>query len=82
MTNITGSSIVRVRKIIIRALPGTVFGIRLRGNRVMLTRMSNGVEVRCVHVLPNSGIAMRLSPCSLAHKHVACHFGWLRSVAG
>lgn len=74
--SVSGRSIVRIRNAIIRTLPGTVFRIRLRGNRVMLTRISNGVHVGFVHVLPNSGIAVRLAPCSLGHNHVACHFGW------
>ncbi len=68
---ITGRSMLRIRNGILRTLPGTVFRIRLRGKRGVLTRVSNGLEVRCVEVLPKSGIAIRVSPCSLAGNEVA-----------
>lgn len=61
---------VRIRNAILRGLPGTVFGIRLRGGRIILTRVDNGLHVGFVHVLPKSGIAVRLSPCSLSGNEV------------
>lgn len=54
-----------------RTLPGTVFGMGLRGKRRVLYRVSKGLEVGFVEVLRNSGIGIRLSPCSLAEKEVA-----------
>lgn len=63
-----------------RTLSGTVFHIRLRGNISVATRVSNGVEVRCVGVLPNSGIGIRVDPCSLAGNEVIFECGWLSRV--
>ncbi len=68
---VSGRSVVRLRNAIIRTVPGTVFGMRVRNKRRVLTRVSNGLHVGFVHVLPNSGMAIRVSPCSLAGKHVA-----------
>lgn len=67
---VSGSSVVRIRNAIIRMLPGAAFGIALRGSRVVLTRVDKGLEVGGVEVLPNSGMAVRVSPCSLAGNHV------------
>lgn len=53
-----------------RGLPGTFFGMRLRGNRRVLTAVDKGLHVGFVHVLPKSGMAVRVSPCSLAGKEV------------
>lgn len=66
----------RRSKIVIRTLSGTVFHIRLRGKRRVATRVSNGVQVRCVGVLPKSGMEIRVSPCSLSGKEVMFECGW------
>ncbi len=74
--SVTGRTNVRRSKAVIRTLSGTVFQIRLRGKRRVATRVSNGVQVGCVHVLPKSEIGIRVSPCSLAGNHVSFECGW------
>ncbi len=76
MLDVTGRSTVRRSNIVMRTLSGTVFEIRLRGKRRVATRVSKGVEVRCVGVLPNSGMEIRVDPCSLSGNHVMFECGW------